>query len=391
MAQKILAGIFLVVASLVFAVYALVWWTERQILTSDNWVSYSSQLPKNPDVANALADKITGQIFANVPVEEKVSEVMPSQAGFLAPPLTDQLQIRTTGLVTNTIESNTFQSVWTGANRLAIDRILTQARQDRPTESEKVSEKFNVNLSGIQPLIRERIDSDSPISPALQEGGQKVYAVTTDLKVARENIRNFVRTTDALYAVLPAVFLASFLGMLAYTADRRRALITLSIISIVLLLIELVAIRYGRHQVLAQVGNSQYIPAVSFIYDSLLSNLRLIIGYSITIWTIIAVLAVAAGNSAWAVSLRKTLKIYDLSGNRFITWFRRVRSSILRYRFIIWGVIAGLTLVYLAFIGSVTAISIINSILLGLSLIFLTQILADSRAKPISQKPRGTT
>lgn len=388
MAQKILASAFLIIASLVFAAYALIWWTERQILTSDNWVSYSSELPKNPDVANALADKITGQIFANVPVEEKVSEALPPRAGFLAAPLTDQLQIRTTSLVAQAIESDTFQSVWTGANRLAVDRVLTQARQDNPSGAEKASEKFNVDLSSIQPLIQSRLGNDSPVSPALQESGQKIYQVTTDLKVAREHIRDFVRTTDALYAVLPAVFIASFLGLMTFTGDRRRALITLAAIAIVLLLIELVAIRYGRNQVLSQVENSQYIPTVSHIYDSLLSSLRQLIGYLLAVWVIIVAFAVGAGNSAWAVSLRKTLKIYDLSGNRAVIWFREARANILKYRFMVWGAIVALVLIYLAFIGSVTTIAIINSILVGISLIFLTQILADKRVKSATKKPK---
>jgi hypothetical protein len=390
MAQKILASAFLIIASLVFAAYALIWWTERQILTSDNWVSYSSELPKNPDVANALADKITGQIFANVPVEEKVSEALPPRASFLAAPLTDQLQIRTTSLVAQAIESDTFQSVWTGANRLAIDRVLTQARQDNPSAAEKASEKFNVDLSSIQPLIQSRLGNDSPVSPVLQESGQKIYEVTTDLKVAREHIRDFVRTTDALYAVLPAVFIASFLGLMTFTGNRRRALITLATIAIALLLIELVAIRYGRTQVLSQVENSQYIPAVSHIYDSLLSSLRQLIGYLLAVWVIIAAFAVGAGNAAWAVNLRKTLKIYDLSGNRVVIWFREARANILKYRFMVWGVIVALVLIYLAFIGSVTTIAIINSILVGISLIFLTQILADMRVQPTSKRPKKT-
>lgn len=385
MAQKLVTGVLLFIASLVFAVYALVWWTERQILNSDNWVSYSSQLPKNPEVAGALADKLTNQIFANVPVEDRVAEALPPRAGFLAAPLTSQIQTRTTSLVTRAIESDTFQSVWTGANRLAIDRILNQARQDNPSASEKISEKFNVNLASIQPLIEQRLDKDSPISPALQEGGEKIYGVATDLKVAREHVRDFVRTTDSLYVALPAVFAASFLGMLAFASDRRRSLITLAAIAIVLLLIELVAIRYARQQIISRVENSQYVPAVSYIYDSLLSSLRQMIGWLIAFWVVVSAVAVAAGNSAWAVSLRKTLKIHNLSSNRFVAWFRRVRESILQYRFLIWGAIVALVLIYLAFVGSVTTLAIINSILIGLSLIFLVQILSDSRVTPVAQ------
>jgi hypothetical protein len=385
MAQKLVTGVLLFIASLVFAAYTLVWWTERQILNSDNWVSYSSQLPKNPEVASALSDKLTNQIFANVPVEERVAEALPPRAGFLAAPLTSQIQNRTTDLVTRAIESDTFQSVWTGANRLAIDRVLNQARQDNSSASERISEKFNVNLASIQPLIEERLDKDSPISPALKEGGEKIYGVTTDLKVAREHIRDFVRTTDSLYVALPAVFAASFLGMLAFASDRRRSLITLAMIAILLLLIELVAIRYGRQQILSRVENSQYIPAVSHIFDSLLSSLRQMIGWLIAFWALVSVFALAAGNSGWAVAVRKTLRIYDLSSNRAVAWFRRVRTSIAQYRFMIWGVIVVLVLIYLAFIGSVTTLAIVNSMLIGLSLVFLVQILSDSRVTPAVQ------
>lgn len=391
MAQKIIAGVLLVIAGLVFAAYSLVWWTERQILNSDSWVNYSSQLPKNPAIANALATRVTDQIFSDVPVEQKIAEALPPRASFLAAPLTSQIQNQTINIVTKIIEGDTFQSIWTGANRLAIDRILTQARQDNPSTSDKISEKFNINLSSIQPLIQSRLGGNSPISPALQEGGQKVFEVATDLKVAREHIRSFVRTTDSLYAVLPAAFAASFLGFMAFTTDRRRSLIILAVLAIVLLLVELIAIRYGRQQILSRVENSQYIPAVSDIYDSLMSGLRQLIGWLIAFWAVIAALALAAGNSAWAITLRKSLRLYDLSDVRLIYWFRKARAYIARYRFIVWGAIVAIGLLYLALIGSVTNIALINSILISLSLIFFVQILSDMRVAAAVQPAKNKT
>lgn len=378
--NKIVSSIFMLLACVSFASLTVVGWTERQVLNAESWVFYTSALPKNPDVSWALADKITTQIFNSVPVEEKISEVLPPRAGFLASPLTDQLRDRTANLVQRTISSDGFQSVWTGANKLAIDRLLTNARGTTPTQSPAVLERFNLNLDGLKPLLQSRVDSRSPIAPGLQEKSQQLLEVSTDLKAARQKVRDAVQTTDFLYKVLPVAFVASFLGVLAFSAYRRRAVMSLALIIIALLLVELIAVKYSRQQLLSQVQNDLYIPAVSHIYDSLLSTFKSLIYYCLGFWLVVYVISLSTGNSSWAVNMRGALRVDHLLNSGLARNFRRFRQLSGQYRYILWALVVFFCLIYLAFIASINTAVLVNTVLVILGAIFLVQILSTPKA-----------
>lgn len=375
----VVSGILLTVAGFAFAVYVPVRWLENQVLTSDNWAAYASKLPKNYDVSWALADVITKQIFKNVPIEQRVSEALPPRAAFLAGSLSDQLQGRTTNIVQKTVSSDTFGSLWAGANRLAMERFLSNARMGQAPLANAVDERFNIDLSAIRPILQQRLVSESSISPALQERSRQAIAVTADLQTRRERLWQAVRTTDFIYAVLPALFIMSTLGFLVFASHRRRAVITLASVIIGLLLLELILVKYVSQQVVDQVRNAAYIPAVSYIYDSLVASLRAAIGYSLVLWLVVLIVGFIAGPARWAVGLRRFLNLDAIPNSRPVLWWYGVRASIARYRFVLWGVILGAALVYLAFFAAVSSIVLVNSLLLVLAGIFLVQLLADLR------------
>ena len=376
---SLLVGLFLIIASVSLAAYALVAWSERQILDSENWVSYASSLPENPDVAWALSDKITNQIFESVPVQDRITEVLPPRAGFLAGPLTDQLRQRTQVLLQNIVQGDRFQGAWSGANKLASDRILTRARAETPAEAPTLQERFNVNLQEVLPNIQERVDKDSPIANTLQERGSQLLEINAGLETKRQQVRQIVQTTDFLYKILPAVFVASFLGMLAFARNKRTALLSLAGASIVLLLTELIAIKYARQQLLARVENDQYIPAVSHIFDSLVASFQSIIYTGLVAWLLVFLLAILFGNQGWAISTRRFLHLQNISKSRPAGAFMRLRAGITHYRGVIMASIVILGLAYLAFIGTIDTVVIVNSVLIILSLIFLVKLAAVRR------------
>lgn len=374
------AGIFLVVSSIAFVSYLGTRWVERQVLTADNWVSYASNLPKNPDVSWALADVVSKQLFTNVPIEQKVAEALPPRAEFLAAPLSDQIQARTVKLVQRVEASDTFRSLWAGANRLAIERFLANARSDKAPLSARINDKFNIDISSIKPALQKRLGSQANLSPALQEKSQQALAVTADLQTKRERLWQTVRTTDFIHAILPAVFLVSVLGMLVFTVERRRSFILLSAVTIILLLVGLIAVKYGRQQVLDQVRNEPYIPAVSYIFDSLVATLRHSIFYALGFWAAVFIGCVVAGPAHWTVRLRDFLHLGNLKVSKPASWWHSVRAFVARYRVALWSGITALVLLYLAFGGSTAASNVVNSILLAVSGMFLVQLLADRRS-----------
>src|SRR5579862_9353665 len=107
--------------------YTAAHWVERQVLTTDNWVAMVAPLPQVPVVTSALAGYVTTQIFTNIPVEQEIKDALPPRAAFLASPLASQLQTLTNKIATQVLKSDNFETIWTAANRTAMDRLTNNA------------------------------------------------------------------------------------------------------------------------------------------------------------------------------------------------------------------------------------------------------------------------
>src|SRR5438045_3100633 len=95
--------------------YGGVHWTERQILTTDNWIKIVGPLPKNEAVASSLSDYSVNQLFTNIDLEAKITQALPDKAAFLAPPLVDRLETRTKDFTQKIIQSDRFSAIWISA------------------------------------------------------------------------------------------------------------------------------------------------------------------------------------------------------------------------------------------------------------------------------------
>jgi hypothetical protein len=380
--RQIILGLLIALSGAAFAGYVVVRWAEHQVLSVDGWVHYASSLPQDPDVSWALADKLVAQVFEGVAIEQKIAEALPPRAGFLASPLSDQLQERSVRVTQRMVQSDTFVSLWTGANRLAMERFLTNARTGQAAERIAGREQFAVDLANARPLLRDRLAGQAAPSPILQEGGRQPIGITAGLRTRRERLWQFVQTMDFLYAVLPALFAASLLSALVLARSGRRLVLAVALTTLALLLVLLIVIRYFRGELLDGVQNSAHKPAVTHVYDSLTDSLRQAVWYGLGMWTIVLVLVWAAGPSRWAVALRQFLRVPYIRTSRPAGWWQRARLHAAQYRYALWGGIAGLVLLYLGLLASVTVVSIVNSVLIGLCGVLLIQLFARSESAP---------
>jgi hypothetical protein len=102
-------------------------WGARTALNSDVFVSRVGPLTAEPAVAESLADYLTTEVVQTLNVEGFLSENLPPQARLLARPLTEALTSFVRREVTEIIESDAFNAVWTrvisGAHELLVDAV----------------------------------------------------------------------------------------------------------------------------------------------------------------------------------------------------------------------------------------------------------------------------
>lgn len=376
--RVVLLWLLAAVACLAFSVYVAVHWVERQVLNTDNWVSMVAPLPKQPVVSTALGGVISDKVFAAVPVQQKVADALPPRAGFLAGPLTSQLHTITANASKRVVASDAFQTVWTGANRVAMGRLLATARGQTPPLQSRINERFNVNLSGSEGQLRQALGKASEAIPALQPAAHKTIAVSTNLHAGAQRVHQYVRTADTLNAVLPWVAIASFLGAVALSHRRRRTIIVLAAVVIGLMFLELIAVKVGRQTVIDAVRNPANVSAVGYVFDTLLHGLKQSIYVVLAVMVLLIAVLQLAAPVPWAAHAREYVHLEQIRDSRVMAGWHAARRWVRRWEYYLWVGIAAVILGILALATNVVSgQAAINALLAILSLLALVHIIAS--------------
>ncbi|MFI7600385.1 hypothetical protein [Actinoplanes sp. NPDC049681] len=304
-------------------------WAATTVLNTDRWVATVAPLPQNPQVAAAVAEYATTQVFAAVDVEQRVRTVLPQQAAFLAGPVAGQLRgaVRTT--VTNVLQSDRFAGIWVELNRRAHQRALAIIDG---TSTVVIGRQDRVDID-LLPLINQVLRQLGNQMPTLF--GKQISLPDLDSGAIPDNLR--ARVQDALGITLPENF-AQFtiydsgqlwaaqqavaaakrdlvLGVigtvvllclaLVVSPERRRTLLQLGLWLVVAAVTVTAALRAVRVQLLDEVPAGVYRDGVAAAFTSVFGLLRV---RGVQIMVVGAVLAVA---------------MYLIGPGRAPTWLRR--------------------------------------------------------------------
>ena len=341
--------------------FTLVHWTERLILTTDNWVKVVTPLPKNEEVATALSQHAVDKLFEDVDLEQKISDALPRRAAFLAAPLTERVETRADQLAKNIIQSDQFQSVWATANRVAHERLVSAARDGGDQTQNNQKAGFALRLENLLQSIRERLGSSSGGLFSETKGQDRPISLNVDLKTKFNNFKKAVRLSDFLNSVLWLAALACLVWALALSRGRRRLFMAVMIILATIALLQLIGVKALRPSVLNQIQDISFRPAAGIIYDELLSSFQRSATVLFVISTLLFLIIFITGRPVVKNNpkLRKWLK--DARGSNFWQLMLNSRLWVGRYRWPIAGIISFLILVYLAFAPELDWQSVINA------------------------------
>lgn len=374
-----IVGALIVAACMSLSAFVIIHWVERQILDTDNYVALIGPLPQHPVVSTALGNYVADQVFAAAPVEDKIKQALPERAAFLASPLTSQLQDLTARFSRKVVASDGFQSVWVGANRTAMNRLVSQAR-GQPTELQKrVDQRFNIDISGVRDGLRAKLGTSATAIPALETAQAKAVEVSANLHTKRETLHKAIRTADLLAVTLPLLAIACFLWGMAWALNRRRVALVTFMLVIIFMLIELIALKWSRQLTLDQVHNSANLSAVAYIFDTLIAWLVHMIYVVIAVSVVILALLIAAGPAGWAQQLRQYIRLDRLRESSAGRWWREARVWMKANEYYVWLGATVFVFVLLAASDRVTSAVLTNHILLLLSMFALVHIVANPR------------
>lgn len=369
---------FLIVAGcLMFATFGIVRWTEQQVLNTDNWVATVSKLPQDKAVAEAISSQIVDRMFEGSDVTGDIREVLPPKLVFLAPTISKFLREKADALATQLIMSDRFTQLWTSANRSAHQRLVEVLRMPPARGEQARVLPYKINLSQAQQWLQsaaEKSDNAGLLNAATQV--ERVETFNASLRAGLNQMRAFVRASDALYALLPYVIMASFLSALALARKRYTALLGICGGVVAVNVLAIVGVNFMRPALLNMLENQNSRPIFNSLWSSLMPPFLDFARLAIIVSAIVMLIAFL-----WHKGLVARVVPRNI---RKLHWFKSVQrflesthSFLIKNRACIYGVVGIVAVFYLAFVPNQTPLKAVQVILASIGLAAFTSIITS--------------
>jgi hypothetical protein len=326
--RRVTAAVLVALTAFLLAAGVVGLWAARTALDTDRWVATVTPLPRNPQVAAAVSQYATTQVFEVVDVEQRLRDVLPQRAEFIAGPLTDQMREVVRRTVNTVLLSDRFQPIWAEVNRRAHQRAVAIVEG---TSTVVTAQAQHVDID-LLPLINQLLralsaqlptlfghtlslpDLNSGEIPAnLRQRIQDAVGISLPPNFAQFSVYDAGRLRAVQQAVVTAkrglallVVGTVLLLVLAFVASprRRRTALQLGIWVVIAAVVVTACLRAIRAQLLQQVPAGTYRDGVAAAVTIVTASLRERGVQLIWIGAILAVLAYLVGPGRLPVWLR---------------------------------------------------------------------------------------
>ncbi|MFG3257399.1 hypothetical protein [Streptomyces sp. NPDC048172] len=257
-------------------------WGARTTLNTDRWVATVGPLPADPDVNAAVSRRLTNQLFVSLDVRERLEDALPPRARFLAAPVTDSVRDYMRARISKMLKSDTFEGLWTGANRLAHARLVAllegkakNVQVKGSTVTLNLLPMANNAIAALEPelpqLFGKKLDlptlTSGELPPGLHERIEKALGVSLPENFGqitlydRDELRQLQLAVLVFKRGLVGLVIGTFvlLGLALWASPaRRRTLLQLGLWLVVCVTVLTSVLRAVRDQLLGQVPEGVY-------------------------------------------------------------------------------------------------------------------------------------
>jgi hypothetical protein len=319
------ATVLIVLGVLLAPLSVVARWAHSEISDTDRYVATVAPLATDPAVQDAIANRITNEIFVRVDVRSLVTQAVdalieqgvpanvadPLRA--LTTPLANGVQsfVRTT--VDRIVHSQAFADSWTQANRFAHQQMVIALTGEGEGALTIANDTVSVNLAAFIDTVKQALVANGfELASKIPEvNASFVVFQSADLYKARRGFN----LLGNLATWLPIVGLI-LIGLGVYLArSHRRALVGagLGVAASMLLLGAGLAIL--RPVYLDSLPASVNKDAATAVFDALVHFMRLALRTVLVVALVVAVAAFLTGPSATAVTVRNGV-------SRTVDWLR---------------------------------------------------------------------
>jgi hypothetical protein len=315
--RTVASVLVIVVASVLAPLAVVAVWADKTVTDSDRYVETVAPLIDDPAIQNALADRITAEIFTYVDVEAVTKETFDAIAARGLPPrIAAQLDALTGPIVTGVqsftrtqvgkiVASDAFAAAWVQANRVAHTELVNALTGQGGGTVNIANGVVSVNLAPLIQLAKQQLTAAgfglADRIPAVN--AQFVLFESADLT----KVQTGFRLLDVLGIWLPILVLVLILIGVYIAESHRRAFIGAGLGIAAAMLILALALTLFRHTYLDSIPATVPHDAAATLYDTLIRFMRASLRRTTVAALIIAVAAFLTGPSTTARTTRRIL------------------------------------------------------------------------------------
>ncbi|KJY26681.1 MULTISPECIES: hypothetical protein [Streptomyces] len=279
------ASVLLLLALLLSPIAVVSAWVDDTITDTDRYVQTVAPLADEPAVQNAVNDKLTAGVVANVDVKAitealgralKQADAPPlvvekSQA--LEGPLKSALTSAVHAVVAKVVASDQFETVWTEANRRAQAAVVNVLTGEGSSAVASKGDTIVLDLGTLTDQLKERLTAAGfEKASAIPEVDKQIPLLKVD---KLDKAQNAMRLLNVVGVWLPVVALA-LAALAIWCAPAHRVWLMATAIGVgVMMGVLLVALAVARRIYLDSVPPATLPPdAAAVIYDTLVRFLR---------------------------------------------------------------------------------------------------------------------
>jgi hypothetical protein len=311
--RSIAAVVCVVLAALLMTPAAVAYWGQRTLNDTERYVNTVGPLVNSPQVQDVLATKVTGAIQQQVDIEAILNDVFAGvitdrpRLQRLVGPLSAAINGLIDRQVREFIASDAFAELWTAANTRAQQSLHRLLTGDESGAVSLQGDQVVLDVSEVIDRVKQRlVDRGLTIVenvPIPDTDKQIVLMEAPQLK----QLRTIYAFANPLAQWLIVVVAALYLAALLLARRRPRMTVIIGALVAANALLVALALSVGRQLFIDQLAGTDFGPASSIFYDTLLTYLDR--GWQVFLWLglILVVVGWFAGPNRSATAVRGTV------------------------------------------------------------------------------------
>jgi len=292
--RTVASWVLVVLACLLAVLSVVVVYARNELLNTDTFVATVAPLAKEPAVQQTVATKVSESLIAKADVEQRVKSALPSQAGFLANPISGAVQTATYQITLKLVQSSRFQSLWASAVRSSHEQLDNLLLGNKVGAFQSTNGQVTVDLTQVERAAKQQLAAKglSVFDKVPNYTGAPLVLFQSD-QLAK--LQRWVKFLDRIALVLPIASVLLFAGAVLLARDRRRGLVHAASGLFVSMALLLIGANVGRNQYLSSLKVAQSRATTAAIIDTVDAALLDTVRTVLVVAGIVALVAVVVG------------------------------------------------------------------------------------------------